>query len=56
MLSVAEGSTNVCRISISGKSSVNINSELITFGGPPDTRFPILPFLRNGLLGPILQG
>lgn len=50
-LSAAEGPTTVYRISISGKSSININSELITFEVLLTQGFPTWHFLGMVCLG-----
>lgn len=51
MLSAAEGPTTVYRTSISGKSSININSELITFEVLLTQGFPSWYFLGMVRLG-----
>lgn len=55
MLSAAEGPTTANRLSISGKSSINITSEWITFEVLLTKGFPSWHFLRMVCLGQILQ-
>lgn len=51
MVSAAEGPTTVYKVSISGKSSININSELITFEVLLTQGFPSWHFLGMVRLG-----
>lgn len=55
MLSAAEGPTTIYRVSVSGKSSININSELITLRSSWH-KASHLDISLNGQLGPLLQG